>query len=76
LLRAEALQRLGLVRVLPRECFEPEALATHLADALTAAGALAQGGQGQIADIDVDGAERAADELVQLLQGEGCHHVG
>jgi predicted glycosyltransferase len=76
LLRAEALQRLGLVRVLPRECFEPKALATHLADALTAAGALAQRSQGQIADVDVGGAERAADELVHLLQSEGCHHAG
>jgi predicted glycosyltransferase len=76
LLRAEALQRLGLLRVLPRECFEPEALAAYLGDALAAAGAPAQQGREQIADIDVDGAERAADELLYLLQSEGCHHVG
>ena len=75
LLRGQALERLGLLRVLPRECFEPEALATHLADALAAAGALAENGRGQIADIEVDGAERAADELLHLLQVEGCHHV-
>ena len=75
LLRGQALERLGLLRVLPRECFEPEALATHLADALTAAGALAENARGQIADIEVDGAERAADELLHLLQVEGSHHV-
>jgi predicted glycosyltransferase len=73
LLRGQALERLGLLRVLPRECFEPKALAAHLADALTAAGALAQRGRAPIADIDVDGAERAADELVHQLQSEGCH---
>lgn len=69
LLRAEALERRGLLRVLPRECFEPGALAAHLADAL------AEERRGQIADIDVDGAEHAADELLHLLQSEGCQHV-
>ena len=69
LLRAEALERRGLLRVLPRECFEPGALAAFLGDAL------AEERGGQIADIDVDGAEHAADELLHLLQSEGCGHV-
>jgi predicted glycosyltransferase len=64
LMRAEALQRLGLVRVLSGESFEPESLATSLVTTLHEART------DEIPDIAIDGAERAVDELISLLRPE------
>ncbi|HVS62051.1 MAG TPA: glycosyltransferase [Thermoanaerobaculia bacterium] len=62
LLRAQALERLGLLRVLSSSCFEPEALAETLIATLA---------EPDLVDLDwpvrVDGVERAVDQLLNAI---------
>lgn len=64
LMRAEALERMGLVRVLTQDSFEPVTLARTIARALDEPGPV------RIPDMRVGGVERVVDELVALIETE------
>jgi predicted glycosyltransferase len=63
-MRAEALERLGLVQVLSADCFEPRTLAAEIRAALDRADTT------PVPAIDVGGVHRAVDELIELMQSE------
>lgn len=67
LMRARALERLGLLRVLSSHTLTPESLAGTITDALV------DGNRVSGPPIDVSGVERAADRILALIQSGARH---
>ncbi|HVS16641.1 MAG TPA: glycosyltransferase [Thermoanaerobaculia bacterium] len=71
LLRAQALERFGLLRVLSSSCFEPAALAQSIAGALSEPDPV-----GLDWPVRVDGVERAVDQLLETPAMEDSRAQG